>query len=279
MARIVKGLFGGKSKAEKILRRFQPTGFTAPGLTGRFDKAANEFTLTRTGEGAQTIADLRTAFEGRAAEFRGLRSDVRPGFGRLTQARVEAIRAAGQRTVGNLREELAKRRVLGSTFASREIASVESEFGRQEEFARAESFLQELGLTGELIKDEFSSLISGFETILGQFNFETGLAANLATNASAQLNANLTAQAEARSIQQAVGEDFLGTALGFIFSDRRLKTNIQLIGSVNGYNWYSFDYIWGQSSQGVMADEVPERFVHLHSSGYAMVDYGGLLNG
>ncbi len=217
MSRIIKGLFGGKSSSEKILQRFQPTGFAAPGLTGTFDKAANRFTLSRSAEGNQTIADLRKAFEGRAAEFRGLRSDVKPGFGRLTRARVEAIRGAGQRAVGNLREELSKRRVLGSTFASREIASVESEFGRQEEFARAESFLQELGLTGELIKEEFSSLITGFQTILGQLNFETSLAANLANSASAQLNANLTAQAEARAAQQAVGESFLNNIIGAFF--------------------------------------------------------------
>ena len=129
-----------------------------------------------------------------------------------------------------------------------------------------------------MIKEEFSSAISGVQDVLSQLNFETTIGARLSTDASEQINANLTAQAEARAAQQAAGEDFLGTVAGFLFSDRRLKTNIQLIGSVNGYNWYSFDYIWGQSSQGVMADEVPERFVHLHSSGYAMVDYGGLLN-
>lgn len=216
MSRIFKGIFGGRSSSEKILQRFQPTGFSAPGLTGTFDKGANRFDVQRTGEGARTIADFRKAFEGRAAEFRGLRADVKPGFGRLTRSRVEAIRGAGQRAVGNLREELAKRRVLGSTFASREIASTEAEFGRQEEFARAESFLQELGLTGELIKEEFGSLISGFAAMLQQMNFETALSANLANNASAQLNQNLQAQAGAREAQQAVGESFINNLLGFV---------------------------------------------------------------
>ena len=217
MSRIFKGIFGGRSSSEKILQRFNPSGFTSPGLTGSFDKGANRFDVRRTAEGARTIADFRKAFEGRAAEFRGLRSEVKPGFGRLTRSRVEAIRNAGQRTVGNLREELAKRRVLGSTFASREIASTEAEFGRQEEFARAESFLQELGLTGELIKEEFSSLLTGFQTILQQLNFETGLAANLANSASSQLNANLKAQADARAAQQATGESFLNNIIGAFF--------------------------------------------------------------
>ena len=217
MSRIFKGLFGGKSKAEKILQRFTPAGFSAPGLTGSFDKGTNTFSLNRTREGNQTIADLRKAFESRAAEFRGLRSDVKPGFGRLTRSRIEAIRGAGKRAVGNLREELGRRRVLGSTFASREIASTEAEFGRLEEAARAESFLQELGLTSELIKEEFASTISGFTAILQQMNFETSLAANLANNASAQLNANLTAQAEAQAAQQAVGESFFNNLIGAFF--------------------------------------------------------------
>lgn len=59
-------------------------------------------------------------------------------------------------------------------------------------------------------------------------------------------------------------------------SDRRLKTDIKRIGSVKGYPWYSFKYIWGERSQGVMSDEIPKQFVQrLH--GYDVVDYGALL--
>ena len=216
MSRIFKGIFGGTSDAEKILRRFQPTGFSAPGLQGSFNKSTNRFSITRTGEGDRTLAGLRKAFEARAAEFRGLRDRVKPGFGELTRTRIDAIRGAGKRAVGNLREELGRRRVLGSTFASREIASTEAEFGRQEELARAESFLQELGLTSEFIREEFASTISGFSAILKQLNFESSLAANLANNASGQLNANLMAQAKAREAQQEAGEDFINNLLGFV---------------------------------------------------------------
>ena len=66
-----------------------------------------------------------------------------------------------------------------------------------------------------------------------------------------------------------------GAALGN-FSDRRLKTNIRRIGTVRGYPWYSFDYIWGTPAQGVMADEIPAEFVL--QGKYAMVDYGKLLS-
>jgi hypothetical protein len=61
-------------------------------------------------------------------------------------------------------------------------------------------------------------------------------------------------------------------------SDRRLKTNIELVGEYKGHNVYSYDYIWGEPSVGVMADEVPSEFVHTHPSGYKMVDYAALLS-
>ncbi len=64
---------------------------------------------------------------------------------------------------------------------------------------------------------------------------------------------------------------------GLMMSDRRLKSNIQRIGTHPlGIGWYEYD-IFGRHEQGVMADEVetvlPEA-VLTHPSGYKMVDYG-----
>ena len=63
-------------------------------------------------------------------------------------------------------------------------------------------------------------------------------------------------------------------------SDRRLKTNIQLIGKHdNGMNIYSWDYVWGEHSRGVMADEVEEimpEAVVMHPTGFKMVNYSML---
>ena len=64
------------------------------------------------------------------------------------------------------------------------------------------------------------------------------------------------------------------------FSDRRLKTNIKRIGTHDlGIGLYEWDYIWGEHSEGVMADEVLKVMpmaVHYSNSGYKMVDYGML---
>ena len=60
-----------------------------------------------------------------------------------------------------------------------------------------------------------------------------------------------------------------------MISDRRLKRNIKCIGTLNDLPWYSFEYLWGEKSQGVMADEVlkvkPEAVLNI--GGYLAVDY------
>ena len=69
----------------------------------------------------------------------------------------------------------------------------------------------------------------------------------------------------------------LGSA-ALMASDRRLKRNIRLIGkTAGGHNWYAFEYLWGEPSVGVMADEVMHTgAVIVHPSGYLMVNYGML---
>lgn len=61
-------------------------------------------------------------------------------------------------------------------------------------------------------------------------------------------------------------------------SDRRLKKNINHIGMYGPYNLYSFDYLDGSHSVGVMAQELPDKYV-IEVNGYLMVDYGMLSHG
>lgn len=60
----------------------------------------------------------------------------------------------------------------------------------------------------------------------------------------------------------------------FMFSDRRLKSDIHHIGECRGHRIYSWKWVWGGTGVGVMADEVPVEYTRLHPSGYLMVDYG-----
>lgn len=64
------------------------------------------------------------------------------------------------------------------------------------------------------------------------------------------------------------------------YSDRRLKRNIERIGTHKlGIGIYKFEYVWGEPSIGVMADEVRKVMpdaVMTQPNGFDMVDYGKL---
>ena len=66
-----------------------------------------------------------------------------------------------------------------------------------------------------------------------------------------------------------------------MFSDRRAKNNIKLIGkSKSGLNIYSFNYKDKSNGkgtyQGVMSDEIPSDAVFKHPDGFDRVDYNKL---
>lgn len=77
------------------------------------------------------------------------------------------------------------------------------------------------------------------------------------------------------------GISMIGTglsALGSLFSDRRLKRDAAVLGEGSS-RWWTYRYAWdapGMVRIGVMADEAPAHAVRQHASGYLMVDYGAL---
>lgn len=88
------------------------------------------------------------------ADIDALRAGLTPGFGKVTQARRGAIETARQRAVGDLRDTLARRRVEGSSFGNASIAQAEAEFGKAAAEADAQSYLEELDATTQLIAQE-----------------------------------------------------------------------------------------------------------------------------
>jgi DNA-binding transcriptional MerR regulator len=79
-----------------------------------------------------------------------------------------------------------------------------------------------------------------------------------------------------QAAQQQMTDAITGAGKAAMMSDRRLKRNIRRVGTVNGYPWYTFEYIWGVPGQGVMADEVPAEFT-IDIAGYKAVDYNRVL--
>lgn len=114
-------------------------------------------------------------------------------------------------------------------------------------------------------------------------NLNTSLAS--AQYQAAQANANqpsmfqsiLGAASPAYSAATGTGN---AASMAMMFSDARLKDNIEYVGKENGHKMYEFDYKDGSGRyRGVMAQDIMEEYpdaVTTHPNGYMMVDYGKL---
>lgn len=185
------------------------------------------------------IQSLRPQFSslfGQSREqLQNLLGDVRPGFGAVTQARVQAIDRNRSRTLGNLREALGKRNVLGASFAQAEIRAADQEFAQLESEARAEAAVQEIELSQSIIQNitnldatTFGALSESFKTELAQIAQEQsivnqraqrelqelGIAGGL-FNQQQQIAANLAAiQAQLAGQAAADSGSLIGTFVG-----------------------------------------------------------------
>lgn len=152
--------------------------------------------------------------------------------------------------------------------------------------------IQEALLTRNQPLSELNTLLTGSAPTTpsfvsapsGQISAPDFLGANIASagqqNATNMNNFNIANRNAAASNAGLFDLLGTGTQAAFRFSDRRLKKRIKKIGEIkNGLNLYIYQYVWGEDSIGVMADEVKKIIPHAvkkHSSGYDMVNYGAL---
>lgn len=163
---IVGGTAGASADAPEIQDFFEPGDFfgglraggrkfklkgnrlvVSQGKRARRNRRQVEGVITNTRRIGRQFQAERRRLGAQRQRLLGLRSEVRPGFGRLTETRVRAIERAGEKATGNLREQFGARNVLGASFAAREEASLAAEFGEREEEARAQAIIEEIGTT------------------------------------------------------------------------------------------------------------------------------------
>ena len=189
-------------------------GFMGGGLIG--GRSGNSFVVGSSPLRDQRVLDLRKQFMRGSLNINNLEKQVTPGFGRLTQARVNAIGDARRRTIGDLRENLSRRRILGSSFANDAETRASAEFAKLEEEARAQSFLEELDLSSRLIDRQTELNVANLNAALSELNLQGNAAAALATN-GANIIANLAgSQAEILSRAAASQGDLFAPTLNTI---------------------------------------------------------------
>lgn len=198
-------LFGKNKNPGDSIAAFKPAGFSAGGLTSSYDPTSGNVTLTPSGERLGFVRGVADNFNEFGDLLSGLRSRVAPGASELRARRLAAIDDAETQAIGNLRDNLSRRRVLGSSFGQDAANRASVEFARARDTIEAESFMQELGLTSEFAAQEYQAKRSAFQTQLDELNLQADLASKLASGASSQMgeNARLMARLDAAESQGA----------------------------------------------------------------------------
>jgi len=191
------GLTGSDSITDKIfgnnipseLKNPRLTSFTSPGLNAAF-QSPEQLDLQRSQGVTDSLAGISSAYQTQAGELSALQPLVEPGFGRLTQAGINAVRDARRASMGDLRQNLARRRVLGSSFGADDISRTNAEFAKKENEFASQAFTQELALSNELINQKATAQANSFLQTLAQSNVESQIATQMATGVTSVLSNN-----------------------------------------------------------------------------------------
>ena len=220
----ITDLFGGGDD-DKIVAPPQPrvTGLTTPGfgITTTGPASASQVSLTRAPAVQRLVSGLGAGRVSAETGLTDLLSRTAPGVSALRASRLQGVETARSRAISNLRENLSRRSVTGSSFGQGALVSAEREFAQEADRVRAETGLQEIGLQSELINQRLNTQLQTIQAELDQFNREAALAGNIgaqeiqAATANAALaseTAQFNAQLEAQRL--AGFGKVLGTAAG-----------------------------------------------------------------
>lgn len=218
----ITDLFGGGDD-EKVVAPPQPrvTGLSTPGfgISTTGPASASQVSLTRTPGVQSLVSGLGAGRTAAETGLTGLLERTAPGVSALRASRLQGVESARSRAISNLRENLARRGVAGSSFGGDVLTRADLEFQQEADRVRAETGLQEIGLQSELINQRLNTQLQTIQAELDQFNREAALAGNIgaqeiqAATANAALAAE-TAQFNAQlEAQQAAG---IGQALGTV---------------------------------------------------------------
>lgn len=109
------------------------------------------------------------------SNFADLLGDIRPGMSIFRSERDKELEQMGRVRRDDMKSQLAKRRVLGASFAQDQLSGVDAETSRQRDLARAESWAMELQLTKEVIGERSKAFLNNIMQNLDLIKFEGAL--------------------------------------------------------------------------------------------------------
>ena len=208
-------IFGG-GDAQAPLKKFNPVGFDTGGLSATFtgkkkNKMAN---VTASPERMAAVKSLSDLFAKGGSELNSLMPMIAPGVSDLRNSRLNQIESDRMKTIGNLSDNLARRRVSGSSFGVDALARANREFSDQKDRVIAETTMQELAMTDQLIKEKTQMDVQAIQTFITEFNTQADVALQLSTNATSNLAQTAIATSQAIQAGNTNMLDFVGTLMG-----------------------------------------------------------------
>lgn len=190
---LIGGIAGGVNKPATQIN-YTPPGFSGGGLSTTF--SGGNYGVTASPDRMNLVGGVANTFGQQASALGDLRSTVTPGFSQMRTAALSDLDSARTSALGDLRDNLAKRRVLGSSFASDALTRADRDFQAQRQDVIAKSYLAELSANQTLIQQQYEAARGQFQTGLNELNLEAGIAADLTGKASTTLASVANTQAQ-----------------------------------------------------------------------------------
>ena len=193
------------SLATQLQGGLKPVDYRGPGYGIQINNDGT-IAMNRTGEAQGFIDKLLAGMATDDEAFGGLLSQITPGFGKLTEARKKDIEDQARSATGNLREQLARRKVLGASFAEDQVRGLQAQYDKMRDQAIAESTIEELKMTGEVITSRTNARQQAIATGLSQIQFEGNIGAELTAQVSSSLQQLQQMQLDVAKLSAAMTE-------------------------------------------------------------------------
>jgi hypothetical protein len=184
-------------KGQKAAKNLKPININAGGLTSSLND--NSLSINSDANRQGLVTQGANLFTQQADQLGALRGQIAPGTSALRAAQLAEIENARQASISNLRDNLARRRVLGSSFGSDALTRSNLDFEQQKSKVIADTYMKELDATNQLINQEFTARQSAVTTQVSELNLQADLGQSLIASATDALKASAQLQAQLAS--------------------------------------------------------------------------------
>lgn len=173
---------------------YTPPNFSGGGLSGSFGN--NGYSIAPSAARSGAVGNVASTFGQQANALGQLARQWTPGSSNLLKSQMTALQNNRSQALGNLRQNLAQRRILGSSFAQNSLANADQTYQQQIAQTQAQTYIQELQAQQSLNQQQYAAQRSQFQTGLDEMNLEAGVAADLTSKAMPALEQAASVQAQ-----------------------------------------------------------------------------------